>query len=67
MRTSGSNFVDLLLMRWTNLKEKEIRFYRKQTETTRKMNVKQITVPRTPGINELLKKLGMTTAFLSWD
>ena len=30
----------------------------KKTETTRKKNVKQIIVPRTPGVNELLEKLG---------
>lgn len=57
-RCNGSNFVDLLRMRWTNMNENEIRFYRKKTETTRKKNVKQIIVPRTPGVNELLEKLG---------
>jgi hypothetical protein len=57
-RCNGSNFVDLLRMRWSNMNQKEIRFYRKKTETTRKKNVKQIIVPRTPGVNELLDKLG---------
>jgi integrase len=57
-RCNGSNFVDLLRMRWSNMNQKEIRFYRKKTETTRKKNVKQITVPRTPGINDLLEKIG---------
>ena len=37
---------------------KHIKFYRKKTETTRKKNVKQITIPRTPVVNELLDKLG---------
>ena len=57
-RCNGSNFVDLLRMRWNNMNNKEIRFYRKKTETTRKKNIKQITVPRTPGVNHLLEKIG---------
>ena len=39
-------------------RRKDIRFYRKKTETTRKKNVKQIKVPRNQGVNELLEKLG---------
>jgi hypothetical protein len=35
-----------------------IRFYIKKTETTRKKKVKQIIVPRTPGVNNLLEKIG---------
>ena len=61
-RCNGSNFVDLLRMRWNNMNNNEIRFYRKKTETTRKKNVKQIIVPRTPGVNELLEKLGDKTS-----
>lgn len=57
-RCNGSNFADLLRLRWSNLDIKHIRFYRKKTETTRKKNVKQITVPRTSLVNELLNKLG---------
>lgn len=57
-RCNGSNFADLLRLRWSNLENKHIRFYRKKTETTRKKNVKQITIPRTPLVNELLDKLG---------
>jgi len=57
-RCNGSNFVDILRMRWSNMNNNEIRFYRKKTETTRKKNVKQIIVPRTPGVNELLEKIG---------
>ncbi len=55
---NGSNFVDILRMRWSNMNNNEIRFYRMKTETTRKKNVKQIIVPRTPGVNELLEKIG---------
>ncbi|MDZ7635371.1 MAG: hypothetical protein U5L72_13460 [Bacteroidales bacterium] len=43
----------------------EIRFYRKKTETTRKKNVKQIIVPRTPGGVGLLK-LGDKNSLLFW-
>lgn len=57
-RCNGSNFADLLRLRWSNLENKHIRFYRKKTETTRKKNVKQITIPRTTLVNELLDKLG---------
>ena len=57
-RCNGSNFADLLRMRWSNVNNKEIRFYRKKTETTRKRNIKQIIVPRNLGVNHLLEKLG---------
>jgi len=40
------------------MNQKEIRFYRKKTETTRKKNVKQTIVPRTQGVNDLLEKIG---------
>jgi len=44
---------------WGGVYESEgIRFYRKKTETTRKKNIKQITVPRTLGVNNLLEKIG---------
>jgi integrase len=57
-RFNGSNFVDLLRMRWSNINGKDIRFYRWKTETTRRKNLKQIVVPKTKGINELLEKIG---------
>lgn len=57
-RCNGSNFVDLLRMRWSSINGKDIRFYRLKTETTRKKNVKQIIVPKTKGITELLDKIG---------
>jgi integrase len=57
-RCNGSNFIDLLRMRWSSINGKDIRFYRLKTETTRKKNVKQIIVPKTKGITELLDKIG---------
>jgi integrase len=57
-RCNGSNFADLLRMRWSNIDGKEIRFYRLKTETTRKKNVKQIIVPIKPDLNKLLQKIG---------
>lgn len=57
-RCNGSNFADLLRMRWSNMDRKNIKFYRKKTETTRKKNIKQISVPRINGVNELLDKIG---------
>jgi integrase len=57
-RFNGSNFADLLRMRWSNINGKEIKFYRLKTESTRKKNLKQIVVPKTNGITELLDKIG---------
>jgi integrase len=63
-RCNGSNFADLLRLRWSNMDDKHIKFFRKKTETTRKKNVKQIIVPRTPKVNELLNKLGTDSTFV---
>lgn len=57
-RFNGSNFVDLLRMRWSNIKGKDIRFYRWKTESTKRKNLKQIIVPKTKGITQLLDKIG---------
>ena len=65
-RCNGSNFADLLRMRWSNINRKDIRFYRQKTETTRKKNVKQIIVPRTKGIMNFSIKLEIRIVLLSW-
>ena len=57
-RTNGINFADLLRMRWDNIKGGYLIFYRKKTESTRKNNIKPITVPITPKLQELIDKLG---------
>ena len=58
-RCNGINFVDLLRMRWDNIKGEYLIFFRKKTETTRKNNIKEITVPITPKVQDLLDKLGV--------
>lgn len=58
-RTNGINFADLLRMRWDNIKGGYLIFYRKKTESTRKNNIKPITVPITPKLQELINKLGV--------
>jgi integrase len=58
-RTNGINFADLLRMRWTHIEGGYLIFYRKKTESTRKSNIKPITVPITPKLQELIDKLGM--------
>jgi integrase len=55
---NGTNFADLLRMRWDNIKGDYIVFRRKKTETTRKNNIKEIVAPLTPKLQELIDKVG---------
>lgn len=57
-RCNGINFVDLLRLRWDNIHGDYIFFIRKKTETTRKNNIKEITIPVTPRLRELIDKIG---------
>lgn len=57
-RCNGINFADLLRMRWDNIQGDFIFFTRKKTETTRKNNIKKITVPIDPKLQELINKVG---------
>jgi len=57
-RTNGINFADLLRMRWSHIQGGYLMFYRKKTESTRKNNIKPITVPITSKLQELIDKLG---------
>lgn len=57
-RCHGINYADLLRMKWINLKNGCLIFTRMKTETTRKTNVKPITVEITPEIQVLLDKVG---------
>jgi integrase len=57
-RCNGSNYADLLRMRWENVKKECIIFYRKKTETTQIINKKPVIVPLTKGVQELLDKIG---------
>lgn len=58
-RCNGINFADLLRMRWDNIQGEYLIFFRKKTETTRKSNKKEIVVPLSPKLKELIEKLGV--------
>ncbi|MBU1012054.1 MAG: tyrosine-type recombinase/integrase [Bacteroidetes bacterium] len=58
-RCNGINFADLLRMRWDNIHNNYIVFFRKKTETTRKNNKKEIIVPVSPLLKELMDKIGV--------
>jgi integrase len=58
-RANGINFADLLRMRWDNIQGGYFIFHRKKTERTRKNNIRPITVPVTPKLQELIDKLGV--------
>ena len=57
-RANGINFADLLRMEWSHIKGGYFIFNRKKTESTRKNNIKPITVPITPKLQGLIDKLG---------
>jgi hypothetical protein len=46
-------------MRWDNTQGGYLIFFRKKTETTRKNNIKPITVPITPKLKDLIDKVGV--------
>ena len=56
-RGNGMNYADLFRLKWTNIKGTYILFNRMKTENTRKNNIKEIVVPITPGVQELLDKV----------
>jgi len=58
-RANGINFADLLRMRWTNIQDEYLIFYRKKTESTRKNNIKPIAAHINPKLQELIDKLGV--------
>jgi integrase len=58
-RCNGINFADLLRMRWDNIQGEYLIFFRKKTETTRKSNKKEIVVPLSLKLKELIEKLGV--------
>ena len=58
-RANGINFADLIRMRWDNMQGGYLIFYRKKTQSTRKNNIKPITVPITPKLQELIDKVGV--------
>lgn len=58
-RANGINFADLLRMRWGNIKGGYLIFFRKKTENTRKNNIKPITAPVTPKLQEVIDRVGV--------
>ncbi len=57
-RCNGANFADLLRMKWDQIEGDYIVFTRKKTENTRKNNKKDIIVPLTDKLKELIEKIG---------
>jgi len=55
---NGINFVDLLRMKWSDVKPNHIAIYRKKTETTRKKVVQELNIPLIPPLKELINKVG---------
>ena len=57
-RYNGSNYVDMLRLKWDDVKNANIVFYRKKTETTQRINKKPVNVARNDGAQASLDKLG---------
>lgn len=57
-RLNGSNFIDLLLLRWDNIHGNKIIFYRHKTSGTRRNNIRPIEVVINPKIQRLIDKMG---------
>ena len=57
-RCNGANFADLLRMKWDQIQGDHIVFTRKKTKNTRKNNKKDIIVPLTDKLKELIEKIG---------
>lgn len=57
-RCNGINFVDLLKLRWDNIKGDYIIITRTKTETTRKNNITEIVIPLWDKLKTLINKVG---------
>ena len=57
-RYNGSNYVDMLRLKWDDIKNANIVFYRKKTETTQRINKKPVNVARNHVAQSSLDKLG---------
>lgn len=57
-RCNGSNFADLLRMKWSDIRGNCLEFYRKKTETTKRKNRKKILVPLTDELKTIIDKIG---------
>ena len=61
-RCNGANFADLLRMKWDQIKGDYIVFTRKKTESTRKSNKRNIVIPLTDKLKELIEKIGVKSS-----
>lgn len=57
-RLNGSNFIDLLLLRWDNIQGNKFVFYRHKTSGTRRNNIRPIEVVINPKLQKLIDKIG---------
>ena len=57
-RLNGSNFIDLLLLKWDNIHGNKIVFYRHKTLKTRRNNIRPIEVVINQKVQKLLDKIG---------
>lgn len=58
-RSNGVNFADLLRMRWDHIRgNKYLMFHRKKTEMTRRNNRKEIIVPLTDKLKDIIEQVG---------
>lgn len=59
---NGSNFVDLLQLKWSDINGGYIKFIRKKTENTRKNNIQPVIVPVNLDLKILIDKVGVKTS-----
>lgn len=57
-RCNGGNYVDMLRLRWENVQNKCIVYYRKKTETTQTINKRPVRVALNEVVQQSLNKLG---------
>lgn len=56
---NGSNFADLLQLKWSDINGEFIKFIRKKTKHTRKNNIQPVIVPVIPDLKILIDKVGV--------
>jgi len=57
-RCNGGNYVDMLRLKWENVQNKCIVYYRKKTETTQTINKRPVRVALNEVVQQSLDKLG---------
>lgn len=55
---NGSNFVDLLKLKWSDFNSNFLSFIRTKTENTRKNNIQPVVVPLLPELSCLISQVG---------